>query len=313
MEVDHQAAAPQRVQNLWFEDGGIIVKAGNSLFRSPVFDDMFRIPRPPDAERMEGCAVVELPDAADDVVVFFRAIFDSSFFEAYPAPTTFGTIAGILRLSTKYEVNHLRRRALVHLSSGFPTTLSDWDLTAEDCFEVPAWNLPSWPRHPVSRLLVIQLCREIDAPWILPAAFYEMASIDFHASHLFRGVDNGGALLSFFNGYIRQRDSTTGAVVFLYCPPTIDGCKTPKLCNETKLSALEMVKDDSDRYHSIPLDIWNGYDWDRLADMCATCREALRGLHDEIRKEFWEGLPGMYGLPGRKKLDALKSAALSLS
>lgn len=88
MELDeeHQPTQPH-VQNLWFDEGGIIVKAGTSLFRvsrgilvmqSPIFADTFRIPQPADAETMDGCAVVELPDAPEDVSVFLKAILDSS-------------------------------------------------------------------------------------------------------------------------------------------------------------------------------------------------------------------------------------------
>ncbi|KAJ7710530.1 hypothetical protein B0H17DRAFT_1190251 [Mycena rosella] len=76
---------------------------------------MLSCPQPPDSETLDGCSVVEIPDAAADVTVFLKAIFDSSFFEAYPHATKFATVAGILRLSTKYEVEHLRRQALIHL------------------------------------------------------------------------------------------------------------------------------------------------------------------------------------------------------
>ncbi|KAF8145623.1 hypothetical protein K438DRAFT_1425906, partial [Mycena galopus ATCC 62051] len=50
-------------QDLWFEDGNIVIQAGNSQFRvyrgvlakrSSVFQDMLSSPQPPDAETIEG-------------------------------------------------------------------------------------------------------------------------------------------------------------------------------------------------------------------------------------------------------------------
>jgi hypothetical protein len=84
MDVDN---TPTRVEELWFSDGGLVVQAEQSLFRvsggilaarSPVFKDMLSFTQPPDAETIEGCPVVRLPDRAADITVFFRAIFDSS-------------------------------------------------------------------------------------------------------------------------------------------------------------------------------------------------------------------------------------------
>jgi hypothetical protein len=37
-------------------------------------------------------------------------------------------LSGILRLSAKYDVEHLRQRCLRHLSDIYPTTLKAWDL-----------------------------------------------------------------------------------------------------------------------------------------------------------------------------------------
>ncbi|KAJ6536649.1 hypothetical protein B0H10DRAFT_2257795, partial [Mycena sp. CBHHK59/15] len=45
-------------------------------------------------------------------------------------------IAAILRLSTKYNVDFLRRRALAHISSLYPTTLQEWDQRKDTSMEV---------------------------------------------------------------------------------------------------------------------------------------------------------------------------------
>ncbi|KAJ7689796.1 hypothetical protein B0H17DRAFT_602129 [Mycena rosella] len=130
MDVDN---TPTRVEELWFSDGSLVVQADQSLFRiysgilaahSAVFKDMLAFPQPPDAETIEGCPVVRLPDSSRDVTAFFKAIFDSSFFESYPSDTDFNTTISILRLSHKYTVEYLQRRALGHLSPLYPTTFA---------------------------------------------------------------------------------------------------------------------------------------------------------------------------------------------
>ncbi|KAJ7061551.1 hypothetical protein C8F01DRAFT_936749, partial [Mycena amicta] len=130
---------PQRVPDLWFADGNIVLQAENSVFkvfqgilaaRSPIFRDMMSIPQPPEGggDLFEGCPLVYMHgDSADAMSCFLRAIFDSEYFPAYPAPTEFNIIEGCLRLSHKYEVDYLRKRALVHLSSAYPTRLPLWD------------------------------------------------------------------------------------------------------------------------------------------------------------------------------------------
>ena len=86
MEIDSEPDALTRVQELWFEDGNLIIQAGNSQFRvyrgvlaarSSVFRDMLSFPQPPESELVEGCPVVLLHDSGAEVAVFLRAIFDS--------------------------------------------------------------------------------------------------------------------------------------------------------------------------------------------------------------------------------------------
>src|ERR1700761_7878077 len=107
---------------------------------------------------------------------FLRTAFShhgsgSRFFQAFPARTTFTHLFGCLRLGHKYGVDYLRRRALVHLSSMFRTTLSEWDASSYDegdCDRI-TWSVPV---EKTSFICAIQLAREVGALWVLPAAFY---------------------------------------------------------------------------------------------------------------------------------------------
>lgn len=70
----------------WFEDGNLILEAGETRFRisrgvlaarSPVFQEMLLFPQPPGEELVDGCPVVRLHDSPEDVGYFLKAIYDS--------------------------------------------------------------------------------------------------------------------------------------------------------------------------------------------------------------------------------------------
>jgi hypothetical protein len=132
------AAQIQRDLHLWFDDGSIALQAESIQFRvyrgilaanSPVFKDMFSLPQPNEEELVEGCPVVTLHDSAVDMGHFLRAIHDagcvtSSIDDLNPyhigrsryydrtKMTEFALVAAVLRLSSKYNVEYLRERAI---------------------------------------------------------------------------------------------------------------------------------------------------------------------------------------------------------
>ncbi|KAJ7112971.1 hypothetical protein C8R44DRAFT_631359, partial [Mycena epipterygia] len=129
MEQDPVAAdsgTPVRVDDLWFPKDTIVIRSENKIFqisravlaaRSTVFRDMIAFPQPTtdDTEQIDGSPVVLMHDPACDVEVFLRAIYDSSYFMPAPAPIELWVVLAILRLSHKYDIQYLHRRALHHL------------------------------------------------------------------------------------------------------------------------------------------------------------------------------------------------------
>jgi hypothetical protein len=87
MSTSETPATRERVEDLWFEDGNIILRAENSLFRiysgllaarSSVFRDMLAFPPPAEGNPMtDDCHIVTVYDSAKDVTVFLKAIIDS--------------------------------------------------------------------------------------------------------------------------------------------------------------------------------------------------------------------------------------------
>lgn len=80
-------------------------------------------------------------------------------------------VEGILRLSTKYDVRHLRLRAMAHLLSTYPTTLEAWK--ARDTTR----TIPSVENTP---FLVLNLATEFDMPWLVPSVAYCISSHDIN-------------------------------------------------------------------------------------------------------------------------------------
>ncbi|KAJ6556802.1 hypothetical protein DFH09DRAFT_550422 [Mycena vulgaris] len=138
---------------------------------------MLTLPSPKDADTMDGCPLVELPDSFGDVGYFLRALFDYEFFNPYPARTTFAILSGILRMSHKYEVEGLRKRALAHFSSGYSTVLAQSPLVKAN---------QSWA-HCGNYISIIALARQVSADWIIPIALYRLCA-EFKEEEIIGGV-----------------------------------------------------------------------------------------------------------------------------
>ncbi|KAJ7612167.1 hypothetical protein FB45DRAFT_1065530 [Roridomyces roridus] len=328
----------QRVEEIWFPDGNLVIQAGSSLFRvyrgvlaarSPVFQDMLSFPQPPDSELVEGCPLVHLTDWEMEVRLFLKAIFDPEFFMPFPYPTQFATVAGCLRLSHKYGVDYLKRRALIHLSSGYDTTLDHWDTASTSNVDaavasyIMSWQ---WPEDLSFAIYAIQLFREVDALWLLPTAFYNL-SMYFTASlgrNVFHGtVYNGVPSVlsvqdqqSFATGHAIQCQMEREILGFLVEPVDIVGCASRSECITQRLETLGEVQRSltlivTPEVRS-PLDVWEEEgDWEDLEEgVCETCISALRTRYQHRRQAFWERLPGMYGLPAWDVLEEMKTAAI---
>ncbi|KAJ7765622.1 hypothetical protein B0H16DRAFT_1523676 [Mycena metata] len=312
-----------RVDELWFFDGGLVVQAEQSLYRvsggilaarSPVFKDMLSLTQPPDAETIDGCPVVRLPDRAVDVTCFFRAIFDSSFFEPHPRLVHLHHVFSILHLSNKYSIDYLLRRALTHLASVYPTTLSGY---YEDG-RLSSLSGPADDDILASNVATIQVAREVNALWILPSAFYHLASTDGAVvDRILQCVVYGNrpAKLSdedrilFLKSSMQIYRELIFALRFLNSPHVIPGCTGTKCTSErsrlfvnycTALAYLGAC-DRLELFHP----------WKNLLDgCCQVCIAHSKTAVENDRQAFWDKLPEICGLPSWEVLEKMKEEAL---
>ncbi|GBE86205.1 hypothetical protein BKA93DRAFT_895291 [Sparassis latifolia] len=215
---DHEETEQSLVRHsdLWFVDGSIVLRAENTLFRvhmsqlsrrSAFFRDLFSLPQPAtrllpsvadsdaldeldvssQSTMLEGCPVLHLQDAAEDLSCTLKALYDGPNLGTNDRED-FQVVSGILRISTKYIIDSLRAKALEHLSIAWPLTLKGWD-AREDLAHAYELEHASHRGHLYpSPIAVINLAREIDAPELLPSAFYDLSR--YHFTQIFEPGDD---------------------------------------------------------------------------------------------------------------------------
>ncbi|KAJ7301503.1 hypothetical protein DFH08DRAFT_1090187 [Mycena albidolilacea] len=310
----------RKSEHLWFKDCGLVIRTGNVIFRvsgeilaakSPVFRDMLQIPQPSDGETIDGCSVVCLPDDPHDTTAFLRALFDSEFFEPYPSETDFNTIYGVLKLSNKYLIDFLRRRALIHLSCRYPTTLEGW-----------TGSTPmSWKIEPDLLIPVINLAREVSALWVLPAVFYALCiTTPHHFRALARGVPfrDGLARLTpadleiFLEGSYAQRECASAMLQFLWHPEHLQGCTTYGRCYVARCAERKYREGLQYQLGYQPLELWGEAEWRQLAPgICLHCVGRMKDMHRQAVRAFWDDLPVKYHLPCWEDLELMKEIAFA--
>ncbi|RPD63923.1 hypothetical protein L227DRAFT_496363 [Lentinus tigrinus ALCF2SS1-6] len=170
---------PTRHTDLYFDDGNLCIVTGRQYFivhrgllcrHSVLLQERIETIKEQEEQLVEGLAVLYLDDEPAEFAHFLRALYGLAYDTTAEA---FAVTSAILRLATKYAVDALREVTLRNLSLSWPTTLHMWEAreraaTSPDGVYAPRPALP----HP---LLIIELSREVDAPQLLPSAFYDLS------------------------------------------------------------------------------------------------------------------------------------------
>ncbi|KAF7295889.1 hypothetical protein HMN09_01132600 [Mycena chlorophos] len=331
MDVDQPGKAVHRVDELWFPDGNIIVQAGLAQYKvyrgtlrvareSSIFEDMLSIPQPPspDIDLVDGYPVVVLPDAE------IERWPDTS--QRSPAELRSTMYTDVSVWGNKYAVDHLRRRALVHFTSQFRTTLEEWDSCAYRTNKAnwaPA-EIISWeaaPDNDASFLLkCIQVAREVEADWTMPMIFYFLtANFDVLGTRLFHGTIVNDVFVQIslgdqerlVTGGEKQRNASSDILHFLHSPPCAT-CTTRLQCLESISAAGRETAADLREVCCQSLDLWSHTksEWASFRGICAACLKELKKQHMAARKKLWQDLPGIYGLQPWVELEKLKEEAI---
>ncbi|KAJ7481366.1 hypothetical protein B0H11DRAFT_2419537 [Mycena galericulata] len=219
-----------------------------------------------------------------------------------PCPTDFDTISGIIRLSKKYEVEALLKRALVHLASAFPTA------PAAEYPGSSSWKLDD------QEIRVVLFARELALEWILPVAFYCVCAKG-SIEDILEGVYLANARVDLnpldkrecLRQHTLLRTSASAEMVdFLWDPSKIDGCRNQQ-CTATRIAKRKEV--EGWRANNLPLTLWIEGDWVGF-NVCDTCMSKMKIAHPTALDKFWEGLPQRFGLPAWDELKETRKNAL---
>ncbi|KAJ6589287.1 hypothetical protein B0H19DRAFT_1367687 [Mycena capillaripes] len=204
-----------------------------------------------------------------------------------PAPNALSVVLGILRLSHKYDVQYLYRRALKHLA------VDGWyTLTYEDIIGVGEDHLVNGisPVHPRYSLQVIRAVIEE----LLPFLGGDM------------GPHVGKALAA-------HRHLVLATIAITRFLTVYDPCGSANTCDAARKSALSDFLDDLTDMEGqlIPHNVAeNTLGTLTSLGICTGCRDRARSRIREAASAFWDELPGIFELQPWEELHAMERTAM---
>jgi len=315
---------------------------------SAFFRDLFSLPQPScgirrrslsvssttsvrDGGLLEGCPVVYLHDKADDVGNMLTALYDGPNF-GNNDQDDFRVVSGILRLSTKYLLDCLRAKALAHLSIAWPSDLKSWDAREDAArYEMDSEHATRIYPTPIA---IINLAREIDAPSLLPSAFYDLSRYSY--AQVFEASDEGPGDNHFLSPSLSLADlkkltlgkeASQQAVTYLiqsmgnsqsHSPhhstsptmrsggPSRRTCTSAAACRKDFSELVELATQhylfDRERGCGDPLYVAEELGQLKGADLsaseCKACAKSLEAWATKEREKIWKAIPSWFRLEG---------------
>ncbi|EPQ53811.1 hypothetical protein GLOTRDRAFT_131142 [Gloeophyllum trabeum ATCC 11539] len=308
-------------QRLW---SMIVIKAEDKVFRvysdllsrqSSIFRDMLAMPQSDQVEKIDGHPYVEVQDSASDMEMFLNALCIPNYYDeaitlwrspfkkvpepshddgrqgvrdwetehvSYPA-----FLSAVVRLSIKYDVPVLRRRAVRHLTSIWPTELEGWKLEHTDS-------------RRETGSYIFKIARECDLRALLPSALYIHCDINDNAD-LPSPISEDPADITrcafgrqrIMGRWRRLVYETISEECSSYSRTS---CKQARLAWLTGNSLPRLLFDGSEAWHDY-LSVPTG-EWLRdVGQLCSDCQAALRQRVDQTKKRVWSDLPVFFHLP----------------
>ncbi|KAI0632739.1 hypothetical protein C8Q77DRAFT_1262464 [Trametes polyzona] len=293
---------------LWFEDGNLVLVAGDVEFKvyrgpliahSPVFKDMLSLPQPGPHERPhDSCPIIPLHDSPHDLRHALRVFVPGSSLRAGAFEPTFDELAACVRIGHKYQIDELVQRNLAFLHKLYPTDL--------DSYLAARRIRPStWTRaHAIG---VVNLARLINEPALLPAALMECCTLGADIVHGLAHDDGTRETLSpddlgrCFVGRARMAQASARIAHQMFRQTVARGCRHPACClrvlqrllNELGDARIELV---SNLDWCTP---WAAYvdEKDEERELCGKCYKMLEEERpQQLQREVWQVLPTMMGV-----------------
>ena len=207
----------------------------------------------------------------------------------------------MLRLGTKYQIDHLRESAILRLQEVFPTTLETFRNSYTDC------NITASPPNGTlclnasieitakDSIAVINLARSFNLPHLLPAAFYICAQLQ--PTTLVNGVKDADGTLWKLSQSDLQRclegQENLRVAAFYQCRPILNS--TPSAACLSRSSCLHLLQScKANLLKTKYITRTNGLDgpqWIEMLSLCQNCHDEFLASHNAQRNTVWKALP----------------------
>ncbi|TBU53872.1 hypothetical protein BD310DRAFT_128043 [Dichomitus squalens] len=311
-----ETASLKRDEEFWFEDGNLILVAGDVEFRvyqgpliahSPVFNDMLSLPQPAeDSGRRtrhgeSSCPIIPLTDSPEDLRHFLRVFVSSSsgkIIRSGQHDPTFHEVSACVRLGHKYQVDGLVQRYVDLLRKYYADNFDAW-------YRSTLVRPPSF--QAVHSIAVVNLARLTNTPSMLPTALMDCCTLGPEIVDGLVREDGTRETLPLddlgrcFVGRAKMAQASARIAHLMFRPPVSAACRQPACCQrvlQRLLNELGNARDDViscvDWYASWMVYV-DGRDEDR--ELCMRCYKMLEGERPKkLQREVWMSLPAMMGV-----------------
>jgi hypothetical protein len=230
----------------------------------------------------------------------------------------FFSLAGILRLSSKYFINHLRVKAIRYLTETWSYTIRGHDEMVAQALAAPAVDGTTYPYvHP---LHILNLAREVNVNVIVPSTLYFMSIYSLkqllsgeHPKLQHQHPSRPSSQLSLhdvsqYTLMYQHRINMILDFIRNTCGErNVDAhCRSPRECRRV-FSRLASNINQSFTPRTGPFhNMAQAMQWiDDDDTICGPCKRAFRRDVTALRARLWDELPSVIGLPNWTELLAM--------
>ncbi|KAI0060649.1 hypothetical protein BV25DRAFT_1806771 [Artomyces pyxidatus] len=284
--------------DLWMEDGNIILLCHSVGFRvhrgvlalhSSVLRDMFSIIAPAEDQIFDGCVVVTLHDAVEDLLLLLKTLYFRRFAQT-KSKFRLQTLRRLLEMARKYMVDDLLDEIKDYLRLIFPSTLTVYR---------SQYRLESLCQD-LDPMVGVEIAMEFDFPIIRPAAPYMSSLIrletrldGFKSSDGSRSPQLVDVLrpVFVFERNLREHMEDDEHNDRWYEERTCENKALSDLRDEFCPGLPAWLLSYARRWrHNLSADIFlDGYS--ELDEVCDKCISKLREMEGELSSSLWSVLP----------------------
>ncbi|KAI0702673.1 hypothetical protein C8Q76DRAFT_230122 [Earliella scabrosa] len=297
--------ASKRDDELWFEDGNLLLVASEIEFRvyqgpllvhSPIFKDMLSLPQPEGGPTP--CPVVHLADSPEDLRHFLRAFMPGKTLRTGPHEPTFNEVSACIRLGHKYEVDSMVQQNMAFLRKYYTDDFDVW---------YPSNHVRPPSFQAIHSIGVVNLARLTGDTRMLPTALMDCCTLGAEIVEGLTREDGTRETLSMddlgrcFVGRTKMAQASARIAHQMFRHVVAPACKHTTCCArvlQRMLNDLGEAKDDViscvDWYAS-----WMVYvdSRDEERELCNRCYKMLEGERPKrLQKEVWMNLPVMLNI-----------------